>query len=282
MERIFRYQPHFRQPDGIVASVFALLLLATWSIPLVVWLAPNMPLNPIFNLAVWLSVTIILIALFATILNRDIRETVFVVSDRRLARATPRGALALSFADVIEYSYRRLPFVKGWAVVRTRAVLIRLPLLIENLPECAALIRNRLLACGNLAAFDNRQIERFIQEARISDAAGKRVARSLRPLVALSIALMLFSGLVAVRLWRMPALLSVAWMVCGMSFPLAGFFISEMLIRRQMRKRMIQAPDTPTAPDTRGIRFAAGLITALAYLLCGIVFQHSFVWYFGL
>jgi hypothetical protein len=281
MEHIFRYQPHLRFTGSDIATGCAILIAAAWSVPLMVHGAPGMLYPAIIGIATYVSFTVVIAGILASVITAMLRQTAWVITETRLARATPKNARACSFSRVSAYRWRRLPPLKGYGVVQTDSATIRLPFVIENLAQCAELIRDRLIATGNLAAFDSRRISRFIRAAAVSDASARRMRRALWPLIGMSYGLMVFNGMTAVRLWGMPAALSAAWMICGPVFPALGFLGADRALCARMHAALKAHPDRDATPDAPKAYAIAGVTTAAAYLLSGIALQRWYVWFIG-
>jgi len=259
----------FRRGDRGILSFFGTLVLLCWLVPVMLYFESEMSIAPFLRLSLSLSFTFVLTAMLCRIINNEIAGTKFAIDDGQLIRKSPTRVQVISFADVKHFRIVRVPFAGTHALVKTADAAIRIPLIIERLPDLIGQIRVELLALDKESTFEDRSIDAFIRRATVSQASSARLAQSFPKIMKLA-ELAAIVGFVAARFfWYFPMSWALGWALISLIIPFCGAIFGDTMLSRQGR-RNIEATGSIGDLDEKGAFLRAGAAFLGLYLMLGI------------
>ena len=283
------YKPH-RYLFGLAKKIPPATIIAS----ILCWL-PTVIINmlllhhmymPLVRLSLAANVTVFFIALFFSMVLHEICGTTYSLSERTIVKKSPYKTSLIHFENVTQFLYIRLPLVKGYGLVRVPTGSIRLPFLIDNLEKCIEDIRQRLAVCGKQDVYDPGNLAEYTFKAVINGVSVRRMERTIPVLFQIVIGGIAESAFIAQFFWGMSLKWVLSWTFSGIVFPVMGYLMAGMIlnrftIRKAMHNRTSPLSITPAegvnATDESKIYWLVGLITALAYIITGIVFKKIIV-----
>jgi hypothetical protein len=274
-ERVFYYQRHLRQSDLTIGLFFAALIIAVGLIPM---LLPRLYLSSfavMTRLSITASVTVLLVAILFIQLNRQFRQTCFIVTDEKIIKRSPWGTMEIFFEHVDRFYYKSRLF----GGIKTGRHTLRLPFIIDELPELIRLVQLRLTEQGNLDACNPREIKSFLLDATVSHLSTLRTFGALSALSDFTAFLLFFNGFIAYYFWHLPVLFIFGWMSFGAIFPLMGYLAVDFTISKKVRAEITKDPEILPDPPSRATYLRMGLILGLLYLASGIFYRSICTWW---
>jgi hypothetical protein len=277
VETIYYHHSCFNVIGKRIPTVAAVFIFLCWLPTILVYLfVYREPYAPLIRLSLNGSMMVVFIALLLAMLNRELLNTLYVVNDDGVIKKTPYKIKMAHFGAIRRFRYVRFPFVNGFGKIEYQGGAIRLPFIIEKLPECITDIEKRLEARGNQSIFDAENIAAFKQKAMINERIILQMSRAIPAIFRTALGFMLGSWLVAQNLWRLPLRWVIFWALCGFIFPLSGFVLAHWEITRNLERGMRKHDFTFQSIDELRTYYLFGLGTFLAYLAAGIILKSSF------
>jgi hypothetical protein len=271
MERVFTYQRHLRYADSVVYVFLGVVLPLCWAVPSILYNANYITLRSPTRLSIFLSFTLLLFGALLLMVGRELKHTIFVVTEDGLVVKSPTRIRTMPFSAIDHFRYRRPPLLPWYGELRSGRYVVYLPLVIRDLSRLVKLIRERLEAVGNDDVFDIVEIDEFELRSRVNDLAEERTYRALPILVTVSIYALAVSYLVASRIWGLSAVLALAWGLWGVVTPSLCYLIANAAISRRTLRRL--RGGSSGTPEAAPQYVFWGAVFALLYLALGIAYR---------
>lgn len=279
MNSTFYYQRHLRNSNSFIVFIVCLGIATVSLLPLILddilfeWI--HFPVR----LPVYLGLTMFFFGVLIFQINRELRGTTYTVTDDMLIKKSLWSTLGVYFSNVRQLRYKRLVLWQGLGTIKSEKMTMRLPLVIENTSGLVSLIEERLVACGNTAAFDRAEIDNFKHDARINDLSTQRTVGVLRHLVLIIAFSILFNWVTAFRIWRLPVLYAVAWAIGGFITPLFSYLVSDYILSVKTERRILERTDCIPDLDASGVYYRVGLVAGAVHLVLGIIYRDLYWWW---
>lgn len=258
----------------IFVSFSFIIISIFWIIPNLLHESLSIYRPQLLRLSIYISLTILLALYFFHVVFYKLKNTVFILAKDRIIKKSPLKTTILNLAEVTAFRYIRLPFGFGFGLIRTSSRTMRLFLIIENLSELVQSLQEYFERENKHYVFNDKEIAKFKHRALVADFNLKQTFHIIKPLISIILFYILFSSITACRLWRLPLLFSIIWIIFGLLFPIVGHLTANFIIIRKISLQLKQNPPTIPVCDTSRIYSLTALIIATAYLICGILYKN--------
>jgi hypothetical protein len=275
----FRYQRHLRLKESSIWAFFGVFIVIGCMAPL---LLQNFYFSSFFipvRLSIFLCCTILLTAFFFIQLSREVKGTRYTVEKEMIVRTSSWSTLGIYYANIRQFRYRRIIFRQGMGSIRTNSLTMRLPFVIENLPELVGQIEQRLIESNNTLCFEPEEIATFKHDATINELSTRRMLGHMRVIVGLILGLMLFNEFTALVIWQLPFLLTIGWMSFGVIFPLVGYLAVDNSISGKIHRQLTADPQSQPRISLKQEFCRIALLIGGLYLLAGIFYRTICGWW---
>ena len=274
METIYYHYSYFNTIGKKIPAFTAVLIFLCWLPTLCVYVFVYRDLYPpLIRLSLNGSMMVVFFALLSALLNRELQKTVYAVNDDGVVKKTPYKIRFAPFSGMTRFRHVRVPLINGYGKIEYSGGTIRLPFIIEKLPECIGDIEKRLEAHGKQDVFDVENIMTFKQKAMISELTMHRISRAFPALSRIALGFMAGGWITAQNLWHLQLRWVILWALCGYIFPFSGFVFARWHIARGLERRMNKRDLSLPSIDEVKAYYLFGLGTFLAYLAAGIVLR---------
>jgi|GEM_PF-1693657 hypothetical protein len=284
MEKTFHYQSYiFAMAKNLPRISFGLILLC-WIPPVLLYLAVFREFYmPLVRLSIVGSLTITFAALFLAMILNELCNTTYVVTDNSLIKKSPYKVKIVHFDRVIRFRYVKIPLLKGFGALMVSGGAIRLPFIIDRLPECIETIKQRLDAQAKEDLYDPLNLHAFQTKALAHEESVRRVLGALATLSKISIGFAIEGAFVAQVFWNAPLRWALCWALTGLIFPCAGYIIAEAWLNRKtvraietLGRASLHNDDNDDAQliDASNTYWTIGTVTVIVYIAAGIVFKN--------
>ena len=283
MDKTFRYHRYLFVMARKLPGVSIGIIGACWLPPLFLYLAVYHEFYmPLVRLALVGSLTVTFASLLIAMVLNELCNTLFIVSETSLVKKSPYKVRVIHFERAVAFRFVNIPLLKGFGLLSVPETAIRLPFLIDRLPECIAAIKNRLDAHAKQGTYDTANLRTFSERAGRYGKSIYRMQRTLSPLFHIALWTMVGSGFVAQVFWNAAFPRILCWAFIGMVIPLLGYLAAEIALNRLSSAQQTQTPEflvdqsndpESTVAERRVYRITAAL-TTLAYVAAGIVFKE--------
>jgi hypothetical protein len=273
MEKAFTYQRHLRYTHHFVLGAIAGAIVLSWVVPQILYWTDFVYLRSTTRLSLYLTFTLLALGMLVLRAGRELRDTVYIVTNDRLVVRTPTRVGSMLFEAVESFRYRRVAGLVGYGELRSGDTVIRLPAIIRDLSGLVSMVRRLLDEAGRDSVYDREEIERFILRSRVNDLSEERTYDAMPAVSLTALGAALLSFIVAVRIWHLPLLFAIAWSLLSGIVPAASYLVSNTLVSAAVRRRMKRGLDTPESVDPRQYYVAVGGAALVLYLALGIAFK---------
>ncbi len=274
METVYYHYSYFTSIGKKIPAIAAIFIFLCWLPALFVYLFVYREFYaPLVRLSLNGSMMVVFFALLTSMINRELLKTVYVVNDDGVIKKTQYKIRIAQFSAITRFRHVKFPLINGYGAIEYSGGTIRLPFIIEKLPECIGDIQNRLEARGKQHVYDAENIRIFKRKALISELTMQRTSRAFPALSRIALGFMAIGWLVAQNLWRLQFRWVIAWTVCGFIFPFSGFVCARWHIARSLERGMTGRDLTLPSIDEPKAYYLFGLGTFLAYLIAGIALR---------
>ncbi|HMD69040.1 MAG TPA: hypothetical protein VKF42_09205 [Chitinivibrionales bacterium] len=225
------------------------------------------------RLTVYLAVTALMCALLRITLTKDMRQTQYVVSGDSIAHIRPQRIVTIPLEGVERLRYIRTPFFFNFGLLSSPGGAIRISFRTRDHAGLVALLKSRFDAGGKSGVYKEKEIERYLRDARFAEQADARLRRLLPALsgaIALSCAV---NTMTALFLWWFPVFLSLLWSVFGLLMFVNAVRYAEYVLGRTSGSAAV-SPDAPRSVAAAYLMSGAAVFTL--YLACGIALKAAF------
>jgi hypothetical protein len=237
---------------------------------------------PLFRLTIVCTLTIIFIALLAAMILNELCNTAFLLTDNSIIKKMPYKTLVIHFDHIIKFRYIKIPVLKGYGKISVKGGGLRLPFIIDNLPECIDSIRHQIDAFGNSGVYDEKNLMDFQLKATVHEISVQRLKKTANTLSQIIFGSIVGSAIISRIFWDIDLRGILCWSLFGIFFPIMGYIISGILLYRKTVNLQKQS-STPLAINYDDCFIAigeskiyriTGSITGLVYAITGIVFKN--------
>ena len=283
MEQTFRYHRYVFVMAKKLPGVSLSLIGACWLPPLFLYLVVyREPYMPLIRLAFIISLTVVFMALLLAMVLNELCNTQYIVSDTGIIKKSPYKVKVVHFEGAGRFRYVKIPLFKGFGELSALQGGLRLPFLLDRLPQCISAIKQGLDATAAHNVYETGNINAFIAEARRYQAGIYRMQRNMGGLFQVALWNMIIGGFIAQVFWNALFRWVLCWSLISLVIPVAAYLITEALMQRMAARREDAAPEfiVDASPDDKADTFEvqayryAGAVTAAAYLVAGIVFKY--------
>ena len=225
------------------------------------------------RLTVYLAVTALMCVLLRVTLTKEMRQAQYMVSDDSIAHIRPQRIVTIPLEDVERLRYIRTPLFFNFGLLSSSGGAIRISFRTRDHAGLVALLKNRFDAGGRFGVYKEKEIERYLRDARSAEQADERVRRFLPGLcgaVALACAM---NTLTALFLWWFPVFLSLLWSVFGLLMFVNAVRYAEYILGHTSGRTAV-SPDAPRSVAAAYCLSGAAVFTL--YLACGIALKAAF------
>jgi hypothetical protein len=276
MEKNYHHYSYLNTLAKKIPRFAIALILLCWLPPLFVYLFLYQGFYaPIIRLSFMCSLVITFIALLSSIILHELRGTVYVVSETGIIKKSPYKVSVIHFDRVAEFRYVHFFFFNGFGSISVPGRVIRLPFIIEHLPELIQDIQNRLNDQGKQNAYSAQNILEFREKSLVSEQGVSRISNAIPRLYQIVIIGMAESAFVAQTFWHMSIKPVLFWTLCGLIFPIAGFVVAELFLSFKSIKALRQKSPDGVFINESNVYLYVGVITAVVYMLMGIVLKSG-------
>jgi hypothetical protein len=209
----------------------------------------------------------------SALLNRELQKTVYAVNDDGVIKKTPYKIRFAPFSGMTRFRHVRVPLINGYGKIEYSGGTIRLPFIIEKLPECIGDIEKHLEAQGKRHVYDAENIFSFKRKAVLGEYTIRRIYGAFPMLSRISLGVMVGGWLTAQNLWHLPLRWVIFWTLCGYIFPFSGFILARWHIARGLERGMNKPDLSLPSIDESKEYYLFGLGTFLAYCMSGIILR---------
>lgn len=269
MDKAYRSFGYFDHAERAIAVSAGLPALTAWLLPLLVSLFLRLRLvNPV-RVSLSLSILLGAGAFLALRLARDIRRTVYVLTDTHFVRRGPSGTVGLALESIVSFRHRRIPGTNGFGIVRTRSHRIIIPFILQGLPDLARNLRRALERVGNGSVSGVEQFETFQRRAILNEHSTRRVFGRI-PLLLFLCPFSFLCGLTVARVfWYYSPLRAWLWGVVTLTCPVVWLLVADALLTRTAGAVLHSSGTMPELDERKYFVLSAWGVLA-AYLLLGI------------
>lgn len=273
---MYYHHSYFTTIAKKLPAIAATLIGICWLPPLIVYVFVYHDLYvPLVRISINGSVMIALIAILTAMLNKEIRKTFYVVNEDGVIKKTPYSIRFARFGAIARFRHVRLPLVNGYGKIEYEGGVIRLPFIIEHLPQCISDIEKHLEKQGKQGVFEADNIFTFKQKALISEQIIRQITRAFARLLRTSLACMAGSWIIAQNIWNLPLRWVVFWSLCGFCFTFLGFICAQVYIARVLERGTNKHDLSLPSVDEPKAYCLFGLGTFVVYLAAGIFLRMS-------
>ncbi|MBD3320733.1 MAG: hypothetical protein GF350_06535, partial [Chitinivibrionales bacterium] len=177
MQKIYKYQRYLLRGHAALYGLVLFALLFFWSIPWLIRFAGYMVIPEYYKMRIYLSITVLLFAGLVHFLSKEFKGTLYIVSDEKLELRQPYKKIVLYFENVTRFRYVEMPFVRGFAVISTPDLSIRLPFVIEHFSALVEAIYENLKRNNNEQVIAGEEYERLKRNALLNEQTTARIYR---------------------------------------------------------------------------------------------------------
>ncbi len=291
MEKLYRPHRYFFIMGKNVPRVTIILIGLWWLFALSFFILLYRDLGMLLRLSVFVSITLLFLALLAAIVLHEVCGTVIKISETSIVRKSPYKTIVVHFDRITEFKYFGFPLIKGFGRIQVGGGSLLLTFFIDRLDECIEEIRLRLDASGKRNVYNERNIFNFKQKAIISELGVKRMLRGIAALYQFTLGSIAISFFVSTFFWEASNRIAsfqmvISWALAGLVFPIAGFLFAEVVLNvrtiHAVRKCERENP-FPVQLDHSGLLIGelktywfVGFATVLIYVVTGIFFKKLF------
>ncbi|MBN1983338.1 MAG: hypothetical protein JW795_17510 [Chitinivibrionales bacterium] len=235
----------------------------------------------LIQLSIYISLTLVCILLLISIGFNEVKKTFYILSPDGIIHKTPYKLIPIEFNDVVRFSYTFLPFGFSFAMLKSSSnKKMYIGSAVENLTDLIEDICSLLRSHDKQSTFDEKRMERFIQQAKVTDFHAYHAIKTIKPLLLVCASSGLLSTLVTLFLWEIPSFFSLLWTIYGLLFPLTGYIIAHIALNSVMVWHLRHQKDFQEQKWIKTIYTYVGVFTALTYLACGILFRSLWMYYY--
>ena len=272
METIYYHHSYFKIIGKKTPAIAAVFIFLCWLPTLYVYMFVYSELYlPLIRLSLNGSMMVVFLALLSAMLNRELQKTIYAVNDDGIIKKTPYKIRFARYGEITRFRHVRFPLIKGYGKIEYSGKAIRLPFIIEKLPECIGDIEKHLDLNGKQSVYDADKIRTFKQKALISEHAIHEISRAFPVLSRIAFALIIGGWLTAQNIWHLPFRWVMFWALCGYIFPFSGFILARWHIGRGLERGMNKQDLTLPSIDEERSYYLFGLGTFIVYLAAGIL-----------
>ncbi|MBD3347408.1 MAG: hypothetical protein GF401_20320 [Chitinivibrionales bacterium] len=276
MQKTYRYQNYLLKGHLALYGLLAFGMIFLWATPWLVHWAGYGVIPQFYRLRLYLSVTILLFAGLTHIISRELRGTSWVLSDdtllwRRLFRTT-----VLHCENVTTFRYVALPFVRGFAVLKTPKVEIRLPFVIDRFSELIDSLYENLKRHNRESAIPREEYRRLKRNALLSEYTTARIYRWAPSLLRYSTFLFVFGMVVAYHFWYFPIHWSLGWGIASGILPFLTFLIADGTITRITDGALQTKNEVPRIDESK-VMIGTAWDVCVGYLVFGFIIRNVVV-----
>jgi hypothetical protein len=238
-----------------------ILFLLSWTPTLLSLLLYDFLYGPALRASLFLTATLIMGGLLYLIVKKELRSVEFIITDMGIIKRTPYKIKMIAYKDITGVRRYRIPLVRGCAAITSGKQVVLLPCPILHFQSLLGSLQKELVQ-RQCPSFTPEQVESLEREAEHFRAAQERIKHALPFVTGWILLTPVFSLFTAVACWKMELVPSIAWAVSSLLFPVMGYFAAERQFEYNAGKH------------ENFIYHKAGLVTFLAYCICGIAFKH--------
>ncbi|MBD3317751.1 MAG: hypothetical protein GF344_18340 [Chitinivibrionales bacterium] len=273
MQRIFTYQRYLLFVNYFAFRVIIGAIALSWLVPEALRWTDSILIGSTTRLSLYLTITFAALGGLIVRIGRELKNTVFIVTNDRLVFRTPSCVRSILFEEVERFRCRRVGWFAGYGELQGEKTTIRLPAVVRDLSGMVSLIRRFLDEAGRDSSYDRKEVEAFVLRSRVNDLSEERTFESMPSLLWIIVATTFFSFVVAFRIWQLPALTAIAWSLVGAVFPVASYLTANRLISAMTYRRMRAGDPHPESLEPERFFVSVGAAAFIAYLVLGIAFK---------
>jgi hypothetical protein len=232
---------------------------------------------PLVRLSLIANLTVFFLALLCSMVLHEVCGTTVSVSDDGVVRKSPYKSARIFFENVTSFRYVRIPVLGGFGLIKVPGGSITLPFLIDGLDGCIEAVVRGLAAFGKRDAFNTGNIEEFRLRAIANGLSVRRMERTIPALSRIAVGAAAVSLLAAEVFWGLSFRLVLSWTIAGAVFPIVGYLIAEMLLRRRDVRTSTHdgaaPPDSQSPQAEETVYRWVGAATAAVYAVAGIIIK---------
>ncbi|HUI93259.1 MAG TPA: hypothetical protein VLX68_13515 [Chitinivibrionales bacterium] len=202
-------------------------------------------------------------------LTREMRDTVYIVSDDRLTKRSPFRIVSVAYGQIAEFRYVQVPLLLRYGIIRYPGGRLIISLRARNCYGLICALREKIARTGG-AVFQENNIAAFKAAARSNESANERLARLMPYGVGITLLLGVADPVIALFLWGLPFFPSFAWSVFSQFLFIAGIAVAETILASVSRRTAAAGPRPAGEAD---IYLMAGIVAFVLYLSCGILLK---------
>jgi hypothetical protein len=266
MEKIFRNKSYFFSAADRLPAIAVVIAALCWlPTALLLLMGYSGVYQPFLRLSIASTLTVIFFSLLAAIILNDLCNTFYIITDSSITIKRPYRTAVMHFDNIINFRYAEIPVIKGFGVITVKGVSVRLPFFINDLPEFIETLRLRLDAYGN-GKYDEKNISHFLSVAVSAERNRSRISMMCGPFYRI-VMYEVFAGIIVSRVfWDMYIIPALIWTGMSLVFPVAGFAVSEIVIRAVSVR-------TTASVDTEQIYRITIVFAVAGYFIAGILFK---------
>lgn len=252
----------------------------------VCWIIPGFLHGPfliyraqLLRFSIYMSLTLLLLLYIIRSIFLNLKETIFILTGDRIIKKSTYKTSSIPYSEISAFRFLHFPFGFGFGVIKTPSKTIRLTFLIDNLADLLHTLQEYLNSESNEPLFNADEIENFKHQALIADFHMRQTYLIFRSLFYIIFSSLLLGMATTFWFWNLPLLFALIWIILSALFPCIGFLGAYIIITKKISVLIKHDAESAQAFNTSRIYHFSILITACAYLLCGIIYKNIWIYF---
>jgi hypothetical protein len=224
------------------------------------------------RLALDVFLTGLFFGLLRLTLTKEMRNTVYVVSEDSFAKRSPYRIVSVAWGQITGFRFAGMPFLLRYGIIRYPGGSVTISLRTKNLFALICSLEEKITRAGTTALSEDN-LTAFKRAALASEAANARLGRIMPYCLGMTMLLSTVSTVTALFLWRLSFFPAFAWSLFGLFLFLGGIVAAETVIAFGNRGEVRPAFSQANAAGDADVYVLVGIIAFVAYLSCGILLK---------
>lgn len=224
------------------------------------------------RLSLDMTLTFVFVLLIRLFLTKEMRQTVFTVTDTALLKKNPYRLITLYYEEIAGLRFVAIPFIGRFLSVRHSRGSVRIPLRVAHCSDLIKSVLDSMAQSGPVASTSERAVSRYIKAVFIGEKSDSRLRR-MTPVFTLAILLTVCAGIFSsFFIWDLPLYAVFVWLLYGLLIDSLWILFSERMLSAGLAKEFDLIGEKAECVDFSGIYFRTAAMFLAIYLGSGILF----------